>query len=458
MKELIICDDPATNWMSSVSYSSGRSTAYTWDAAGNMTGEGATSFQYDAASRLKTVNNGTTETNGFDGDSQRVKKVEGSVTVFYVRSSVMKQTAFEVGGNGALYRAYVNAGSVIAQLSVDGQFYWRHQNHLGSGYKLTNSTGTVVYRGEFDPYGQTLLETGSTTLNSHKFTGYEKDQSTGLDYAEARMSAGSRGRFTTPDPQWLSAASARRPQTLNRYSYVNNDPVNFVDRTGLGSCGFLICDSITVNGNADGDKDYLPGNEVNLDLPAEPGGGGGSGVLFDIVLALADGFVTAQQLLENPACAALFGQINSDPNLTPTEYLNLYFNNNLVQVGREYIPGGGQSPVSFRPGTGAVTSAQIGSYPRPTNPDVRISSPVIVINQNGFYFSGQVNGTNVSNISGSGFEQATSLSQVRALVLIHELLHAAGKLPHDNSADPNVPAGQSEANSRMIANACLPPS
>jgi RHS repeat-associated protein len=163
-----------------------------------------------------------------------VKKVESGVTVFYVRSSVMKQTGFEVGGNGALYRANVYAGSqkLIGQLSPDGQFHWQHTNHLGSVQKMTNSGGAVVYRGEYDPHGNVLLETGSTTLNSHKFTGYEKDQSTGLDYANARMYSGSRGRFTKPDPIGLKAGNRRKPQSLNLYTYVGNDPANLVDTGG----------------------------------------------------------------------------------------------------------------------------------------------------------------------------------------------------------------------------------
>jgi hypothetical protein len=46
------------------------------------------------------------------------------------------------------------------------------------------------------------------------------------------MYAGSRGRFTKPDPIGLKAAD-RRPQSLNLYSYVNNDPINLIDPTGL---------------------------------------------------------------------------------------------------------------------------------------------------------------------------------------------------------------------------------
>jgi RHS repeat-associated protein len=227
---------PATNRMSVVTTRNAwwqvlSTTNYTWDAAGNMTGEGATSFQYDAANRLKSVNNGTGGSYGFDGNSQRVKKVEGSTTLYYVRSSIIGQAVMEVSGS-SVHRAYVyNGGSMVAMQGSDGQFYWRHSNHLGSGSKLTNTSGTVVYRAEHDPYGNVLLETGSPTLTAHKFTSYERDGS-GLDYANARMFSGSRGRFTKPDPAGLSVADAR-PQSLNRYSYASNDPVNRVDRTGL---------------------------------------------------------------------------------------------------------------------------------------------------------------------------------------------------------------------------------
>ena len=89
----------------------------------------------------------------------------------------------------------------------------------------------MVYRGEYDPYGNLVYEWGSAGLNTRKFTGYERD-ATGLDYANARMYGPGRGRFMQPDPLGLGGANKANPQSLNRYSYVQNDPVNFVDKSG----------------------------------------------------------------------------------------------------------------------------------------------------------------------------------------------------------------------------------
>ncbi|MFN7927226.1 MAG: hypothetical protein U0Y68_04640, partial [Blastocatellia bacterium] len=142
---------PATNRLNTVT--GGGTVSYTWDAAGNMTGEGTTTFQYDAAGRMVSVNSGVAGSYGFDGDGKRVKKTEGGGTVYYVESSMLGKTAFEVTSAG-LNRALVNLkGSVVALLATDGQFYWTHNDHLGTGRKLTSTTGAVVYRGEFDPHG-----------------------------------------------------------------------------------------------------------------------------------------------------------------------------------------------------------------------------------------------------------------------------------------------------------------
>ncbi|MBX3293415.1 MAG: HNH endonuclease, partial [Acidobacteria bacterium] len=65
-----------------------------------------------------------------------------------------------------------------------------------------------------------------------KFTGYQKDEETQLDFAEARMYQNQHARFTAVDPLLASGKSAN-PQTFNRYVYVVNNPLIFVDPDGL---------------------------------------------------------------------------------------------------------------------------------------------------------------------------------------------------------------------------------
>jgi len=82
----------------------------------------------------------------------------------------------------------------------------------------------------FYPYG---VERPSATANDkEKFTGYFRDASTGLDYADQRYHQPGVGRFMTPDPNGGSAQGAD-PGSLNRYAYTRGDPVNRVDPKGL---------------------------------------------------------------------------------------------------------------------------------------------------------------------------------------------------------------------------------
>jgi len=252
---------PATNRLESVALDGVTQTSYSYDAAGNtVSGDGKT-FAYDAVNRLKSVNSGAS-TYGYDGDGKRVRVTDGSAAVFYVYSSALGQSVMEVTSAG-VQRAYVySGGKVVAMQATDGQFYWLHQNHLGSSRAMTDVNGNLAYKGQFDPYGQVLNEwasSGNNNLNSKKFTGYERDIATGLDYAQARMYNPVRGRFMQPDPLGLEAADAS-PQSLNRYAYVSNDPINFSDPSGLIKCGDIGVDvggTLSQHVNVDNDRGKL---------------------------------------------------------------------------------------------------------------------------------------------------------------------------------------------------------
>jgi RHS repeat-associated protein len=77
-----------------------------------------------------------------------------------------------------------------------------------------------------------VCTTAPCFLRSH-FTGKERDTESGLDYFGARYYASSMGRFMSPDP---TGGRLANPQTLNRYAYVVNNPLSFVDPTGLWHC------------------------------------------------------------------------------------------------------------------------------------------------------------------------------------------------------------------------------
>lgn len=74
---------------------------------------------------------------------------------------------------------------------------------------------------------------GATDNVRQKFTGYERDAETHLDYAQARYYANLHGRFTSPDPLFITGSRLGDPQSLNTYAYARNNPLKYTDPTGL---------------------------------------------------------------------------------------------------------------------------------------------------------------------------------------------------------------------------------
>src|SRR5271165_6599935 len=64
-------------------------------------------------------------------------------------------------------------------------------------------------------------------------TGKERDTESGNDYFGARYYASSMGRMMSPDPSQLYYADPTNPQSLNLYSYAQNNPLINIDPTGM---------------------------------------------------------------------------------------------------------------------------------------------------------------------------------------------------------------------------------
>ena len=109
-----------------------------------------------------------------------------------------------------------------------------HQDVLGSNVLLTNSNGDWIEKTLFGSFGDKISEQRSKGAvenpNNYAFTGKERDKESDLDYFGARYLDYNNGRWMKPD---LIASRVYNPQTLNKYVYVNNNPVNYIDYLGL---------------------------------------------------------------------------------------------------------------------------------------------------------------------------------------------------------------------------------
>ena len=127
-----------------------------------------------------------------------------------------------MSGDGGLIAEYKNSTT-----------YFIHKDHLGSTRLVTNASGGTTDWMDYLPYGEQI--SGNSTT-SHKFTGKELDSESGLNNFSARYDSSTLGRFTTADwaakPTNVPYANFGNPQSLNLYSYANNNPTTTRDPDG----------------------------------------------------------------------------------------------------------------------------------------------------------------------------------------------------------------------------------
>ena len=160
--------------------------------------------------------------------------------------------SFWIGQAGSTAQARQN---VLNAFATSGAFrelsgtlyretFWMVSDHLGTPRMVVDRSGSLagVRRHDYLPFGEEIGAGigGRTTTQGYgasdnirqKFTGYERDGETGLDFAQARYYSNAQGRFSSVDPA-LSSGNTGNPQTWNRYAYVLNNPPNLKDPLGL---------------------------------------------------------------------------------------------------------------------------------------------------------------------------------------------------------------------------------
>ena len=206
-------------------------TSFTYDSNGNRTqktkGTGTWVYTYNNKNRLTGIekNQSTIGEYVYDGDGKRIQVTEDSETTIYVYGHL--NVLYEENTHGTASYIYGPKGRFAKRASVDqqGSTYYYHTDQLGSTRLVTDSNKNVVSATTYHPYGETSVEEGT---EGYSFTGKEQD-STGLHYFTGRYYDSDLGRFLTRDPK---LGYINCPQTLNRYTYVLNNPLSNVDRNG----------------------------------------------------------------------------------------------------------------------------------------------------------------------------------------------------------------------------------
>jgi len=118
---------------------------------------------------------------------------------------------------------------LVPLLAEAGTIVYYHNDLLGSPAVATDSTGSVIWRESYRPYGERLTNDPASSVNDIWFTSRRQDAASGLVYMGARYYDPVIGRFLTVDSRGFSEGSTH---SFNRYAYANNNPLKYVDPDG----------------------------------------------------------------------------------------------------------------------------------------------------------------------------------------------------------------------------------
>jgi RHS repeat-associated protein len=225
--------------------SNNRISGASYDSSGNLLNDGSHTYTYDAENKIAKVDNIAAYT--YNGEGQRVRKLVGENLRFIYGIGGQLIAEFS-GSSGSMQKEYLyGASGLLATIeptavNSNGTRYTT-SDHLGSPRVVTNSGASVISRHDYMPFGEELgAGVGGRTTGMgfpgtadgirQKFTSKERDVETGLDYFWARHYSSAQGRFISVDPLMASAKTGD-PQTWNRYAYVVNNPLRYVDPDGM---------------------------------------------------------------------------------------------------------------------------------------------------------------------------------------------------------------------------------
>ena len=207
--------DPSDKWIYSYDHRNRLTLAIHYSGVSVLT---TVSYTYDALNRrvAKAVNPA--------GSSLQIRYY------FYAGEQLLAEKA--PGGGVIHYLSGSGLDNWLARQPAGQGVEWFLKDRLGSVKSIINNQGNILESYEYSVFGSRSINSSPNPLitpNSIGFTGREYDQETGLYYYRARYYEPSLGKFLSNDPLGFDAGD------YNLSRYVMNDPLSFVDPTGMVS-------------------------------------------------------------------------------------------------------------------------------------------------------------------------------------------------------------------------------
>jgi RHS repeat-associated protein len=268
---------------------------FCYDANGNMTNRNGTSLTWFASNLPKAITKDANNSSTFEytPTGRRWRHTYRTGGANYTHTYIGPLVEKVVGPTSTAWKHYIYAGAELVSMYVrrtDG-FKKRHffaKDHLGSVETITREDGTLVVRESFAAFGSRRAPNWTGTPSSAElaqmnetsrkgFTGHEHLDSTGFIHMNGRVYDPLIGRFASADPHVQAPFD---PQSLNRFSYVRNNPLRFVDPSGF----FGMCPDCDIG---------PPGPFWDIDVPFLPP---------DIVFCIVTGSCDQPQPGPPPSC------------------------------------------------------------------------------------------------------------------------------------------------------------
>ena len=205
---------------------------YAYDANGNLTkdlNKGITGISYNCLNLPNavtfSVGSTITYTYGADGTKLRTVHKIGSATT---TTDYCGNVIYEKGVRKLLL---TEEGYVTLS---DNKYHYYLKDHQGNNRVVINQSGTVEETNHYYPFGGVFASTSN--FQPYKYNGKELDTKKGLNWYDygARHYDAVLGRFMTNDPL------AEKYYPLSPYAYCGNNPIRYIDPTGMFYTGFAI--------------------------------------------------------------------------------------------------------------------------------------------------------------------------------------------------------------------------